>query len=48
VFVDLVRRLLSSVDNLDEFLAEAADRSPFMQVHRQLAKRLAEHGPSPL
>jgi putative two-component system response regulator len=41
-FVEMVEGLLGSVDDLDSFLAEAADRSPFMQVHRQLAQRLAE------
>lgn len=41
-FVELVHRLRDSVDDLDGYLAEAADRSPFMQVHRQLAQRLAE------
>jgi putative two-component system response regulator len=41
-FVELVLRLRDSVDDLDGYLAEAADRSPFMQVHRQLAQRLAE------
>lgn len=43
-FVAMVRRLVASVDDLDGYLAEAADRSPFMQVHRQLAQRLAEPG----
>ena len=42
VFVVMVERLVGSVDDLDAYLAEAADRSPFMQVHRQLAQRLAE------
>ncbi len=46
VFVALVRRLLASVDDLDGFLAEAADRSPFIQVHRQLAQQLAARGRS--
>ena len=41
-FVALVRRLRDTVDDLDRYLTEAADRSPFMQVHRQLAQRLAE------
>jgi len=41
-FVEMVEGLLGSVDDLDSYLAEAADRSPFMQVHRQLAQRLAE------
>lgn len=41
-FVGMICRLLDTVDDLDAFLAEAADRSPFMQVHRQLAQRLAE------
>jgi putative two-component system response regulator len=44
-FVALVRRLLDSVDDFDGYLTEAADRSPFMQVHRQLAQRLAEPRP---
>lgn len=43
-FVALVRRLLGSVDDLDGYLAEPAGRSPFMQVHRQLAQRLAQPG----
>jgi putative two-component system response regulator len=43
-FVAMVRRLVASVDDLDGYLAEAADRSPFMRVHRQLAQRLAEPG----
>jgi putative two-component system response regulator len=47
-FVALVSRLLASVDDLDGFLAEAAGRSPFMQVHEQLTQRLAQRGPSPL
>jgi putative two-component system response regulator len=47
-FVALVSRLLASVDDLDGFLAEAASRSPFMQVHEQLTQRLAQEGPSPL
>jgi putative two-component system response regulator len=42
LFVGLVLRLQGAVDDLDAYLAEAADRSPFMQVHRQLAQRLAE------
>jgi putative two-component system response regulator len=41
-FVALVRRLRDTVDDLDRYLTEAADRSPFMQVHRQLVQRLAE------
>lgn len=40
--IALVRRLQESVDDLGEYLAEPAERSPFMQVHRQLARRLAE------
>jgi hypothetical protein len=44
-FVALVRRLLDSVDDFDGYLTEAAGRSPFMQVHRQLAQRLAEPRP---
>lgn len=41
-FVAMVERLLDSVEDLDGYLAQAAERSPFMQVHRQLAQRLAE------
>jgi putative two-component system response regulator len=41
-FVALVRRLLCSVEDLDSYLAESADRSPFIRVNRQLAQRLAE------
>jgi hypothetical protein len=41
-FVALMRRLRDTVADLEAYLTEAADRSPFMQVHRQLAERLAE------
>lgn len=41
-FVTLVDRLLDSVGDFDGYLTEAAARSPFIQVHRQLAQRLAE------
>lgn len=44
-FTTLVRGLLDSIDNLEDYLAEPAGRSPFMQVHRQLAQRLAQQGP---
>jgi hypothetical protein len=36
------RRARDSVGDLDGYLADAAERSPFMQVRRQLARRLAE------
>jgi putative two-component system response regulator len=41
-FVALVRRLRDTVEDLDGYLTEAALRSPFMKVHRQLTERLAE------
>jgi len=41
-FAALMRRLRDTVADLEAYLTEAADRSPFMQVHRQLAERLAE------
>jgi putative two-component system response regulator len=41
-YVALVRRLRDTVEDLDGYLTEAALRSPFMKVHRQLTERLAE------
>ncbi len=41
-FVALVRRLRDTVEDLDGYLTQAALRSPFMKVHRQLTERLAE------
>jgi putative two-component system response regulator len=43
-FVALVARLRDTVGDLDGYLAEGAARSPFMQAHRRLARRLAEKG----
>jgi putative two-component system response regulator len=44
-FVALVRGLLDAVADLDAYLAQGADHSAFMQVHRQLAQCLARPGP---
>ena len=41
-FAALMRRLRDTVADLEAYLTEAADRSHFIQVHRQLAERLAE------